>query len=411
MKTEVLKNYAKLAVTKGINVQKGQPVVIMADVSQQDFVRDITDAAYEAGAGYVTVFWTDEYVTRQNHLNAEEKYFEEYPQWMVERFKYYDDNDAAYINVRSDNPENLKGVDVKRIQKLSKAAGEATKTHRELLMSSGRRWNIVAMPSVEWARKVFPDLDDKAALLALSDAIAKCTRIDCEDPVSAWEKHDESFIKRADYMNEKQFVSLHYKNSAGTDLVVELPEGHKWLGGSENAKDGFRFFANMPTEELFTLPKKSGVNGTLVSTMPLVYSGNLIEDIRMEFKDGKIVSCSASSNEEMFKNLISLDEGASYLGEVALVPFDSPISQLNILFYNTLFDENASCHFALGEAYKSCLESSENMTEEELKQRGVNSSIIHIDFMVGSKDLSIVANGKNGEKVDIFVNGNFALPV
>ncbi|MCW7999923.1 aminopeptidase [Clostridium sp. cpc1] len=256
--------------------------------------------------------------------------------------------------------------------------------------------------------KVFPNIPKKEALEKLWDAIFKTVRIDKEDPIEAWNEHLNNLDEKLEFLNEKKFKNLHYTSSNGTDLIIELPKGHIWSGGGDyNTKDVF-FVANMPTEEVFTLPKKTGINGIIVSTKPLNYSGNLIDNFKLTFKDGKVVDFEAEKGYETLKNLLDTDEGARYLGEVALVPYDSPISNSNILFYNTLFDENASCHLAFGMAYPTCIEGGSEMNEKEKEVHGVNSSLVHVDFMVGSKDLDIVGETDEGEKLQIFKDGNWA---
>lgn len=239
-------------------------------------------------------------------------------------------------------------------------------------------------------------------------AIIKSIRLDAEDPVAAWKEHTANLKKRVDFLNRKNFKYLRYSNSLGTDLIIELPEGHQWIGGAEYTIGGIEFNANMPTEEVYTLPKRNGVEGKVVSTMPLNYNGNIIDNFTLTFKEGRIVDYTAEKGLDMLRTLIETDEGSHYLGEVALVPYDSPISNQRILFYNTLFDENASCHLAIGKAYSTCLRNGRDMTEEELLKAGVNDSLVHVDFMIGTEDLEITGITAYGKEVPVFLKGNFA---
>jgi len=404
-----LKNYAKLVVSSGVNLKKGQTLVINCKIDDAYFARIVTDVAYNMGAKEVVVMWFDEFMTRSMYMQAADSVFDEFPTWIPERFTYYDARDAVYLNIISPDPDLLNGVNPERLMKYNKLQQVACKSHTDLTISSYIRWNICALPSTKWAKKVFPALSEKEAFDKLWEAIAKCSRIDNDDPISAWEKHKASFIKRRDFLNEMQFASLHYKNSLGTDVNVRLADDHIWTGGGDTDKKGIHFFPNIPTEEIFSIPHRDGVDGKIVSSIPLIYQGNSIEGIELEFKNGVVVNCKASKNQEILKNIIDTDEGAKRLGEVALIPYNSPISNMKILFYNTLFDENASCHFALGRGFTSCLKGDEGLTSEERLARGCNQSLVHVDFMVGTSDLKIIATKKNNEKVDIFVDGSFVI--
>jgi aminopeptidase len=276
------------------------------------------------------------------------------------------------------------------------------------MMSNEVQWCVVSIPTKGWARKVFPDLSEADAVENLWDSIFSIVRADKESPIEAWNEHLEKLKNRKDYLNEKNFKYLYYK-SEGTDLTVELPEGHLWLSGEENSKDGINFVANIPTEEVFTLPKRDGVNGYVTSKKPLNYGGNLIDNFKLTLKDGKIVDFTAEKGEEILKGLLYTDEGARYLGEVALVGYNSPISNSGLIFFNTLFDENASCHFAFGKAYPTCLKDGDNMSEEELIKNGANDSLTHVDFMVGSEELEIIGETAEGEKIQVFKNGDWVI--
>ena len=409
--TNIEKNMGKLAdlvVKKGVNVQKGQPVLLRCPVERADFARLVAKKAYERGAVEVVMQWSDDPLTLMKFENAPVEHFEEVPDWMVQRTKYYMEKGACVISVAATDPELLKDVDPKKIATWSKAFSAANKENMKYTMNDLNSWCVVSVPTVGWAKRVFPDVSEDEAMEKLWNAIFYTTRTDQDDPVSAWDEHIGIMDSHAAVLNEKQYKKLHYKNSLGTDLEVELPENHIWIsGGSENAK-GDVFIANMPTEEVFTLPKRTGVNGKLYSTKPLNMSGNLVDEMVFTFENGKVVDYDAKVGKQHLTDLFDVDENARYLGEVALVPYDSPISNSGLLFYNTLFDENASCHFAFGKAYPTCIKGGVDLSDEELLEVGVNDSLIHEDFMVGSKDLEITGELPNGEIEYIFKDGNWA---
>lgn len=406
---EKLDKYARLCVEVGINIQKNQPLVINAPVEGAEFVRLVAKHAYELGAKQVHVNWNDEVLTRLRYENAPMEVFENFPKWYADGLEEFAEDGAGFLSIYSQDPELLKGIDPKKIAAYNKSSSMALKEFRKYTMNDINAWCVVSIPTKGWAKKVFPELSDEEAMEKLWDAIFKATRMDLDDPVKAWQKHLDNLAKKVEYLNEMKFKKLYYKSSNGTDLEVELPEGHIWAGGGGKNSKGVYFVANMPTEEVFTMPLKTGVNGVVYSTKPLHYGGNLINDFKLTFKDGRVVDFEAKEGYEVLKDLLGLDEGAKYLGEVALVPYDSPISKSNIIFLNTLFDENASCHFALGKAYPTNIEGGENMTDEELEKAGVNDSLTHVDFMVGSEDLSIVGETHDGKRVQIFENGNWAI--
>jgi len=275
-------------------------------------------------------------------------------------------------------------------------------------MSSEVRWSIAALPSPAWAAKVFPGVPAGEAEQKLWKLMAKCSRIDNDDPIAAWDKHNDNFQARLNFLNERKIKQLRYKNSLGTDLTVEIPEAAVWIGGGEPAKDGVMFFPNIPTEEIYTMPKRNGVNGRVVASKPLINAGHQIDGLELTFKDGRVTESTAKTNAELLAQLIDTDEGSHYLGEVALVPYHSPISETGTLFYHTLFDENAACHFAIGRAYPTCLAGSDNMTDAQLAEAGANHSLVHVDFMVGTPDLSITAIDKDGNEIAIFTDGDFS---
>ncbi|MCF6460226.1 aminopeptidase [Clostridium sp. Cult3] len=404
----MLDEYAKLCVEVGINLQKGQPLVINAPVEGADFVRLVAKHAYALGAKEVHVNWNDEALIKMKYENAPMEVFENFPKWYADGLEEYAEEGAGFLSIYSQDPELLKEIDPKKIAANNRASSMALKDFRKYTMNDLNAWCVVSIPTQGWANRVFPEVSDEEAMKKLWQAIFMATRMDLEDPIKAWEEHLKNLEEKVNFLNEKKFKKLHYKSSNGTDLEVELPEGHIWAGGGgKNSKDVF-FVANMPTEEVFTMPLKTGVNGIVHSTKPLNYGGNLIDNFKLTFENGKVVDFEAKQGYEVLKDLFSLDEGAKHLGEVALVPYDSPISNSNIIFLNTLFDENASCHFAFGKAYPTNIEGGENMTDEELEKAGVNDSLTHVDFMVGSKDLSIVGETKDGKRIQIFENGNWA---
>ena len=407
-KENLLKKYAKLAIYQGVNVQKNQTLVISSPIECAKFTRMLVEEAYIKGAKEVVVQWNDELTGKLKYKYSPMEVFETVPEWVKESRLSYAKEGACFLSISASDPELLKDVDPKKVATFRKASSIASREFSSRLMSNENAWSIVSIPTVGWAKKVFPNVSEDEAVEKLWDAIFKIVRVDSQDPVKAWEEHKNTLKKNMDFLNSKRFKSLHYTNSLGTDLIIQLPEKHLWAGGAEFTQDGTEFIANMPTEEIFSMPKKTGVNGKVVSSMPLNYGGNLINNFSLTFKDGKVVDFSAEEGYETLKNLLDTDEGAKYLGEVALVPYNSPISNSNIIFFNTLYDENAACHLAFGKAYSLCIKDGEKMSEEELLKEGANDSLTHVDFMIGTKDLQITGTTYDNEKFDIFVNGNWA---
>ena len=375
--TDKLQEYAQLLINVGLNVQKDQYVVISSQVDCAYFARMCIAAAYEAGAKQVIMNWNDDFATRQYYLNAADEVFDQVFPWEAERPIGLLKKGACFLTIAARDPENLKGVDPERIARANIASGKANEEFSIEMMNSAVQWCV-------------------ASITGCGDAVDRCR------------EHCKVLEEKREKLNAYNFKSLHYTNSLGTDLTVELPENHIWMAGSEFSKGGVEFVANMPTEEIFTAPLRDGVNGKIVATKPLVDSGNIIDGFYMILKDGVITEVHAKVGEEFLKKAITLDEGASRFGEVALVPYDSPISNSGVLFYNTLFDENASCHFAFGDSY-ACIKDGDKMTKEELKAHGLNDSMTHVDFMVGSKDLSIVGTTHDGKEIKVFENGNFVI--
>ncbi|MGG0185447.1 aminopeptidase [Bacillus rhizoplanae] len=404
---QTLEKYAALAVNVGVNIQPGQTLNIGAPIEAAPFVRLVTKKAYESGAKHVYVDWVDENLTRLKFDLAPEEAFSEFPAWKAHAREELAKEGAAFLSIYAENPDLLKGVDPKRIASANRAAGEAMKTVREYMMTDKVSWCVISVPTTEWAAKVFPDVPEEEQVAKLWDAIFQATRADLENPVQAWNEHNSNLHTKVNNLNDKHYKALYYKGP-GTDLTIELPEKHLWVGaGSINEKD-VPFMANIPTEEVFTMPLKTGVNGYVTSKKPLVYAGNVIDNFTLTFENGRIVDFKAEVGEETLKHLIESDEGSHFLGEVALVPHDSPISNTNILFYNTLFDENASCHLAIGNAYAFNLDGGKTMSKEELAENGANSSITHVDFMIGSAELDIDGITADGTHEPIFRKGNWA---
>lgn len=405
---QLLEKYAALAVKIGMNVQKGQKVLVRASLETAEFVREIVKKAYEAGAKDVVVYWTDDATTRIRYEMAPDEAFLEASDFYVKMHMDAVEENWALLSVVAANPDLLKGIPAERVATANKVMSTAMDGFRAAIQSDRISWSIVAVPSKAWSAKVFPELPEEEQMDALWKAIFKATRVDLKDPVSAWEKHIAILEEKSAYLNEKSFHALHFQ-APGTDLTVELPEGHLWCAaGSINAK-GDRFVANMPTEEVFTMPARNGVNGVVSSTKPLSYAGNLIDNFSLTFENGRIVDYSAEEGYDTLKHLIETDEGSHYLGEVALVAHNSPISNSNLTFFNTLFDENASVHLAIGSAYAFNMEGGKTMTKEELAAKGANQSLTHVDFMIGSGEMDISAIDKNGKETPIFRSGDWAI--
>lgn len=402
-----LEKYAELAVKVAINIQKGQTLVINAPIETAEFVRKASEIAYKAGAKNVHIEWSDEISTLIKFKHAPEEAFEEYPMWKAKGFEEMAKEGAAFLYISASNPDLLKDIDPERVAKANKTSSMALKTFREYTRSAKVSWAIVSIPTKEWAAKIFPDLNDKERMEKLWENIFNVTRVNTEDPVSAWQEHINNLKSKLEFLNTNKFKKLYFK-SEGTNLTIELPEKHLWVGGSLVNEKGINFVPNMPTEEVFTTPLKEGVNGIVKSTKPLNYRGSLIENFTLTFEKGRIVDFTAEKGYETLKKLIETDEGAHYLGEVALVPHNSPVSNSNVIFYNTLFDENASCHLAIGSALPFCIEGGSQMTKEELEKAGANDSLTHVDFMIGSSDMNIDGETADGKIKPIFRNGNWA---
>lgn len=404
-----LSDYAKLIVKVGINVQPGEPLVIASPIEGQEFTRLLAKHAYDCGASQVHVNWNDEELTKLKYEHAPLEVFEEFPQWYADGMVDFAKKGAGFISISAQDPKLLMEMDPKKIAANNKSSSIALKEWRKYTMNDINSWCVVSIPTKGWAKRVFPDLSEDKAVARLWDAIFDATRMNIDDPVEEWKKHIENTENKVVLLNKLNLKSLHYTSANGTDLIVELPKGHIWAGGGGTNSKGDYFVANMPTEEVFTMPLKTGVNGVVYSSKPLNYGGKLIDDFKLVFKDGKVVDFDAKVGKDVLSDLLDIDDGARHLGEVALVQFDSPISNSNIVFLNTLFDENASCHFAFGKAYPTNIKDGENMSDEELEAAGVNNSLTHVDFMVGTSDLSIDGITHEDEKIKVFKDGNWAI--
>ena len=410
MTQDKLSEYAKLVIQIGVNLQKGQTLVLTCPVECAMFGRMIAAEAFEAGARDVVMRWQDDAIDRLKYLKADDSVFGEVPAWIKALFEEYSNPQTAMMAIHASDPEILAGVLPDRIQRNTVAFGNALKKYHDMQLSNEFPWCIISIPTSAWAAKVFPDVPAAVAMDKLWDALLHTIKINGDGTaVEKWKRHLSRLNDRVEKLNAYHFTHLIYKNGLGTDLTVELPEKHLWLSGAENTKAGVPFVANMPTEEVFTLPKKDSVNGVVYSSMPLSLNGNMIRDIKLTLKDGKIVDADATEGRDVLIRQLDVDDGARFLGEVALVPQKSAISEQGILYYNTLFDENASCHFAFGSAYPA-FEGAANMSKEEQASNGANDSIIHVDFMVGTPDLSITGVTGDGRNIPVFVNGNFAWP-
>lgn len=405
-----LDKLAELAVTVGANVQKGQTVVLRSNVESRELARKVVEKAYEVGAKRVIVDWSDEQITRQAYLNMDDETLKEVPEYSVEKSRYYVDNNACFISITSPMPGVMADVDTAKVQNAARASQEKLGFLREYTMGNQGQWTIIGAANKVWAKKVFPDLDENAGVKALWDAIFDATRLDGKKDVKeTWKEHNKNLKLYANLLNKYNFKSLHFKNSLGTDLTVGLVNDHIWVAGGETAANGVYFNPNLPTEEAFTMPHKMMTEGKVVATKPLFSNGKLIEDFWVRFENGKVVEFDAVKEKETLASIINFDENSGYIGEIALISHDSPISNSNILFYNTLFDENASCHMALGRAYPMNIKGGIGAPVKDLEPKGYNNSLVHVDFMFGSADMEIVGTTHEGVLVEVFKKGNFVI--
>ena len=402
-----LKKYAKLIARCGVNVQKGQEVIIAAELDQPEFVKMVADECYKAGASKVSVDWSYQPLTKSHVKYCSEKVLSTLDKWQIEKWEHQAEVLPCKIYLTSEDPDGLAGVNQKKYAKTMAARSKTIKPIRNK-MENKYQWCIAAVPGEAWAKKVFPGVRGSVAVEKLWEAILSTSRV-YEDPIFEWKKHNENLAKRCEYLNGLRIKELKYKSKNGTDLRVGLiPDALFCAGGEEAMGSGIYFNPNIPSEETFTSPKKGDADGIVYSSLPLSYGGQLINNFWMKFEKGKIVDVGAEENEALLREMIAMDEGASYLGEVALVPYSSPIRESGILFYNTLFDENAACHLAIGRGFSNVLRNYEKLTEDEAHAKGINDSITHVDFMIGTSDLSIIALTESGQEVQIFKNGDWA---
>lgn len=409
MTEKEFQKYAEIIVRVGANVQPGQAVKLRAEVDQLPLVKAVTEECYKAGAKYVDVTWKAGPISRLHYEYAAAETLGNVFPWEEERAKQNVKDLDVHIYITSEDPDMLKGIPPEKLAAVGRMRSAVLKKYSDA-MDGKYQWLIVAAASPAWAKKMFPDDSVEVAMEKQWKAIFSCMYMDtAEDPVALWQTHTAQCERHAQWLNEQRFVRLHYTSKNGTDFTVGLIPGAKWGGaGDVNHTNGVHYVPNMPTEEVFTSPMRGQAEGTLVSTKPLSFSGQLIEDFTVTFKDGKFASCTARKGQEALEKMFTMDEGASMLGEVALVPKESPINQSGLLFYNTLFDENACCHVAAGAGFNEVIDGFLDMTDEQLLEKGVNDSMIHVDFMVGSDDLNITGYRADGTSAEIFVNGSWA---
>lgn len=407
MKKTMLRKYARLIAQKGGNVKKGQDVLIYASLDQPEFVQMVAEECYAAGARMVRVEWEYQPLTKTTYKKASLSTLSKMEDFEVEKLKYRRDRLPVHIYIESDDPDGLRGVNQAKMSKASQERFKVIKPYRES-MENKYQWCIAAVPGVAWAKKVFPNEQKNRAVEKLWEAILYTARV-TDDPVAAWEAHNADLARRCEYLNGLGIETLEYRSANGTDLRVGLLADALFMGGSECAQgSGIEFNPNIPSEEVFTSPKKGVAEGLVVASMPLSYRGELIENFSIRFEGGRAVEVHAERNEALLREMIGMDEGAAYLGEVALVPYDSPIRNSGVLFYNTLFDENAACHLALGHGFTNVLKNYDQYTVQECYDKGITDSMIHVDFMIGTEDLAITAVTRDGRQVPIFENGSWA---
>ena len=406
MKKTVLRQYARLIVRCGINVQKGQEVMIYADLDQPEFVQMVVEEAYKAKARKVTVEWSYQPLMKTHVRYQSLKTMAEVKDWELARLEHYCEVLPARLSLLSSDPDGLKGVNMAKLSKAGQLSYPIVKPYHER-RENKEQWCVAAVPGAAWAKKVFPGLPKGKAMEKLWEAILSAARV-CDDSVQAWVEHSDNLLSRCNYLNRRKIRSLHYTAANGTDLTVGMIPEAMFCGGAETSRQGIVFNPNIPTEECFCSPKRGEAEGIVYSTKPLSYQGQLIDNFSIRFENGKAVEAKAEVGEEVLKTMLSMDDGAAYLGECALVPQHSPICESGILFYNTLFDENAACHLAMGRGFCDCIRDHHSKTLQECQELGINDSMIHVDFMIGCDSMNIDAICENGETVAIFRGGNWA---
>ncbi|MGN0038428.1 MAG: aminopeptidase [Coriobacteriales bacterium] len=404
---ERLERYAELLVVKGCALKEGQELLVRSPLEVAAFTRKVVAAAYAHGAKLVSVQWGDQATERLTYDHAPQEVFDTMPEWAALRNNSAARNGAAVLTILSDDPQIMKGVDQRKVMARVVAGHRQCKEFYDALDRGRCAWCIAGAASPAWARQVFPELGEEEALAALWEAILDTSRV-TEDPFAAWDEHRASFDARKAWLNAQGFTQLHYTASNGTDLTVGLIEGSHWEGGGQEGADGTYFFPNIPTEEIFTSPQRLLTSGVVHSALPLIYNGSPVEDFWIRFEEGRAVEWDARVGKDVLAGIIQTDEGSCYLGEVALVPFDSPIRNTGTLFLETLYDENASCHLALGKGFPEVLEGGYDLSDEQLLEAGLNESAAHVDFMIGTHDLNIDGLRADGTAVPVFRNGNWA---
>lgn len=401
-----MKKYARLIVHRGINLQPDQHVIVYASLDHPEFVRYLVLELYRAKAGKVDVEWSYQPLIKAKYKHEKLKVLGRVEEWEKARYEHYIETKPARIYLQSSDPAGLKGINQHKVNRTSQKRYPIIKGYIDQ-MDNKYQWCIAGVPGPEWAMRVFPDLPKMQAVSALWEAIMEASRANGDDPIKDWDEHNANLKARCDWLNEHKFKELRFKSSNGTDFRVGLLPNAKFLGGRDKTLDGIYYNPNIPTEEVFTTPRKGDADGIVYSSKPLSYRGNIIDKFWVRFENGKVVETGAKKGAKLLDSMVKLDEGASMLGEVALVPYDSPISKLDLTFYNTLYDENAACHLALGSGFNNTIEGYENMTLEQIREY-VNDSMIHVDFMIGTEDLDIIGVKENGEEVQVFKNGNWA---
>ena len=402
-----LETFAHLVLQFGVNLQKGQPLELLCPTTKREVAVAFTKKAYDLGAKLVHVRWEDEEIDKINYLSASTETLSKVPKWVIESKNHLINENYCYVAISAEDPTAFKDVPPEKLAKISAEKSKALKKFSDQVMVNALRWCVISVPTKSWADVVFKG--DVKSEEKLSQAIEKCMRLDLDDPVSAWAEHVKKLNEHADFLNNKDFEYLHFTAKNGTDLKVGLAKNHVWLSAEEKAKDGVKFVANMPTEEVFTAPHKDHVDGIVKSALPLSFNGQIVDEFSLTFKKGKIVDYTAKVGYETLKGIIETDKGTKSIGEVALIGKNSPIAKSGLLFYNTLFDENASCHLAIGKAYPTTIKDGEKLTKTELKNLGANDSIEHVDFMIGTPDMTITGVTKSGEKVPVFIDGDWVI--
>lgn len=404
---ETLRNYADLTVKIGVNLQKGQGLEISCPVERADFARALTESAFAAGASRVFVNWEDDEIDKLNYLHGDTATLCDMPKWQIARKNYLIEHGFCYIAVAAEDPDAFVDIPSSKLAAVAAARAKLLKKYSDAVMNNEIRWCVVSVPTEKWAQRVFKGRSNAVELL--ENAIERAVRLRGNSTVAEWQKHSDILQARADFLNAKRFDRLRFVNSLGTDLTVGLADDHVWLSAKEKARDGIDFIANIPTEEVFTAPHKDKADGVVYSALPLAYNGKIIDKFKLTFKKGKITDVSAERGEDVLKALIDIDGGTKRLGEVALIGKNSPVAKSGILFFNTLFDENAACHLAVGKAYPTTVRGGDDMSLKQLKEKGVNDSSEHVDFMIGTPDLSVVGYDKNGAETVIFDDGDWVI--